>query len=577
MRKSLLLIALLAIGCKKDQLIEEPPVTIYPTEATLDLGSTMNAKFFGVIKDEAGNPVSGVAITAGNKTATSDNNGVFMISDASVSEKLAYVTAEKSGYFLGSRSLTPSSTATNNVRITLLTKDVVGTVNSGEETTVSLPGGAKIDFKGSYVDLNGDVYTGSVNVAFKHLPALADATADQMPGMLYAQNKDGEAGVLETYGMIAVELFSSTGEKLQISEGSSATIHMPVDPSQAANAPATIPLWHFDEVAGYWIEGGEATLINGEYVGDVTHFSFWNCDVFFEDAQVYGSVEDQDGNPLPNVLVSVITPNASTSGYTNSDGTFMTYVPANQTITFEVQNECGNVLRSLNGGPYIEGSATYETLSVTLSASNSVQITGLFYDCNNNPVTDGYVVLNVGSVEYIQIITNGIINTSILFCNVPTTLTVNGYDYASVQETGSNTVSVDSPVTDLGSLIACTSVSEYITYTIDSDPSVFVFAPIYCVAGADTIYLSGVSTNGGWVELYSSTQTLGSHNYDYTTGMALYIPEGINWHESPSIIFNLNNFGEVGAYVDITFSGTYEDYDNVSHTISGAAHALRDQ
>lgn len=576
MKKLLFLIVLLAAGCKKDQVLV-PDTPNYPTAAVLDLGSSVNANFFGVIKDESGSPVSGVAITAGNKTATTDDNGVFMISDASVSEKLAYVTAAKSGYFLGSRSLIPSTTATNNVRITLLTKDIVGTVNAGEVTTVSLPSGAKIDFKGSYVDLNGDVYTGSVNVAFKHMPALADATADQMPGMLYAQNKDEEAGVLETYGMIAVELTGSTGEELQIAEESSATIHMPLDPAQAANAPETIPLWHFDEVAGYWIEGGEATLINGEYVGDVTHFSFWNCDRFSDDAQVYGLVEDQDGNPLPNVTVSVITPNASTSGHTNPDGTFATYIPAGQAITFEVYSECGDLLETFNAGPYVTNSISNETFAVTLTTSNSVQVTGVFYDCNNDLVTDGYVLLTVGSVEYTQIITNGIINTPILYCNVPTTLMVRGYDYASLQETSLNTVSVVSPVTDLGNLIACTSVSEYITYTIDANSPVFVFAPINCFSFTDTISITGNNTPGNeYFYLRSSSQTVGAYNFDYNTGMYLAVTEGISSQPTPGIIFNLNAYGAVGGYVDITFSGTYEDFNNVSHTISGTVHVLRD-
>ena len=82
--------------------------------------------------------------------------------------------------------------------------------------------------------------------------------------------------------------------------------------------------------------------------------------------------------------------------------------------------------------------------------------------------------------------------------------------------------------------------------------------------------------NYEWVQLFSSTQTIGSHNYDSSTGMALYIPEGIDPYESPSIIFNLNNFGEVGTYVDITFSGAYENIDGESQTITGAVHVLRD-
>lgn len=58
-------------------------------------------------------------------------------------------------HFLGSRSLIPSINSTNNIRITLLSMETVGTVNSGEEKTIVLASGAKIDFKGKYIDASG--------------------------------------------------------------------------------------------------------------------------------------------------------------------------------------------------------------------------------------------------------------------------------------------------------------------------------------------------------------------------------------------------------------------------------------
>ena len=177
---ALLVLAVFTSSCKKD-VVPENTKPNYSTDAKLDLGNLVNAKFFGVIADEMGNPISGVAIKAGNKTATTNSNGIFIIEDANVFEKLAYVSATKAGYFMGSRSVIPSTTATNNIRITMLDMNTVATVNSGEEKTVTLPGGAKIDFKGEFVDLSGNTYTGTVNIAFKHLAALAPETANQMP------------------------------------------------------------------------------------------------------------------------------------------------------------------------------------------------------------------------------------------------------------------------------------------------------------------------------------------------------------------------------------------------------------
>ncbi len=570
----LLVVALFTSSCEKEPTVNPKQTPNYNTDANLDLGNKVNAKFFGRIVDESGNPVSGVEIKAGDKMASTDNKGIFIIENASVFEKMAYISASKSGYFLGSRSVIPSTSATNNVRITLLAMNIVGTVNSGEEKTIALSSGAKIDFKGNYIDVNGNAYTGTVNIAFKHLPALAEATADQMPGMLYAQNKDEEAGILETYGMMAVELTSTSGAELQIDPDSKATIHMPVDASQLSNAPATIPLWHFDEVAGYWIEEGEATLIGGEYVGDVHHFSFWNCDRFGDDAQINGLVTDQSGNPISGVIVTITTPNAYTAGYTNSDGTFSTYIPANANITLEVKDDCWNSLVSSNVGPFAINTVNSETLAVTLTASNSVLVSGLFYDCSNALITNGYVELTIGSDKYYQTITNGIIDIPVIFCVIPASLSVIAYDYDNIQETNSLSMPLVSPITNLGNLIACNSISEYVTYSIDGGTPTTIFPPFNYSENNNNF---SVTTTG--FEVFSDTTTLGSYPWGNTDGMTLYSNDIAAGQGQPvNITFQLLSYGAtVGSYVDITFSGNYTDYiTSANRTITGTIHVKKD-
>lgn len=576
---ALLIFTIMISSCKKDISDPKNPTPNTSAEAVLDLGSKVDAKFFGVVKDEAGSPISGVAITAGNKTATTDANGVFVIDQANVFEKLAFITARKPGYFLGSRSLIPHPTATNNIRITMLALDIIGTVNAGEEKTITTGNGASIDFKGEYVDHSGNAYIGAVSVAFKFMPATAAETPDQMPGMLYAQNDAKEGGILETYGMIAVELFSASGEELQIDDESSATIRMPLASAQQAGAENTIALWHFDEVAGYWVEEGEAILTNGEYVGDVGHFSFWNCDRFGADAQLNGSVKDQNGNPLSDVTVTIVTPNATTSGQTSSNGDFFTYVPANVSVTLEVEDDCGNVVASFNVGPYATNAVNNEILTTTLSAANSVQVTGTFSDCNNNLITNGYVVLTAGSNTYTQTISNGLINISILYCNAPSSLSVTAYDYTNIQESNTATQPIVSPTTNLGNLISCNAVSEYITYSIDSGAVTTLFPPFSCHAEIDSTNnnATGFLIENGSFEILSTVAHTGTHPYDFSNGMVIYSNDiGINNQVAQNITFDLNTFGTVGAYVDINFNGSYLDNNNVSHTLTGTVHVLRD-
>ena len=182
----------------------------------LNFGTEVSKNFTGQIVDESNNPVSNVAITVANKTATTDVNGVFIINNATVSQKFAYVTAKKAGYLDGSRSLVPTN-GMNNVKITLLSGTIVGTVNSGATGSISLPNGAKVTFDGNFKTEAGIAYSGVVSVIMKHLDPTDVTTADKMPGMLLAQNSNGEERVLESYGMMNIELRGAASQKLQLS------------------------------------------------------------------------------------------------------------------------------------------------------------------------------------------------------------------------------------------------------------------------------------------------------------------------------------------------------------------------
>ena len=581
-------------SCKKDK--QEDPIDPKPNTETpgpntsakpavLDLGATVTADFFAHIVDESGLAVENAVIKVGNKTMTTDANGIAIIENASVKEKLAYLTATKSGYFLGSRSVRPQTTGSNEIKIMLLQKDVVASFGAGSPTTVDLSSGLSIDFKGAFINNAGDAYTGVVNVAIKHLQTGSADFSDQMPGSLYAQNASDNAGILESYGMAAVELFSPSGEELQIANGSDATIHMPVDASQLANAPATIPLWHFDEVAGYWIEEGEATLTNGEYVGNVNHFSFWNCDDFYIDATLDGSVVDASGNSIPYAVVEIITPNASTIGTSNSMGQFFTYIPANVSVTFNIFDNCGNQLTTWTNTFTANSTNTH---SFTVSTANLNTVSGTLLDCNNNSITNGYAVINIGGSNFYPNITNGAFSIVVGNCATATTLTFEGFDYTNLQSTGVLTYTTTPPATTLGNIIACTAVSEYISYNIDGSLANTFLSPLYCyeILDSNTNVVSGVSvyasTGQDYFQLELEDIVLGNYNFmDYNTttpGAYLNITQGINTSAGyPNINFNLTAYGAVGAYVDITFSGSYLDQANTSHTISGTIHALRDQ
>jgi hypothetical protein len=129
----------------------------------------------------------------------------------------------------------------------------------------------------SLVDSTGSAPTGPVRVT---LSTVDLRSPEQMPGD-YTVRGVPENGVMQSWGAGTVDITDAVGRRYNLRPGSAATVTIPVDPSQLAGGPlpATIPILHYDERAGVWIEDGKATLAGTEYVAEVKHFSSINTDL----------------------------------------------------------------------------------------------------------------------------------------------------------------------------------------------------------------------------------------------------------------------------------------------------------
>ena len=562
-------------------------------------GNLTNSDFMGRVVDLQKNPVSGATVQIGNSTIDTDMNGVFIIRDAQVYEKFAFIKVEKAGFLHGSRSVVPTA-GINQVQIMLLPQTVTQTVSSGTARTVSLSNGAAVDLSGAYSNADGSDYTGDVQVTLHLLNPTDEDMQQQMPGMLLAENLQNEARMLETLGMVAVELRSETGEKLNLSEGTTATITVPLDPETLVGAPNEIPLWYFDEEKGYWIEEGSATLQGTNYVGTVSHFSFWNCDIPAEYVNICMNITDSNNTPLSNIKVAIESEfNGTRYGITNDSGEVCGIIPANQTLNLQyfLYNICNNIEipnSSETVGPFSENT----TLNIVLDASEIEDyletITGVFNTCDGNPVVNGYVegIIEDG-LGFYSLVTDGKYEINVLSCNENASISITGYDYDTLQTTSEINYTLTSPVTDLGTLSACNSVEEFIQFSIDDgevEQIVFNlncntyqsdFAGLYIldIGGSNQntcVYLSGV-LNDNYVNFEGAYEyeNIWSNNTP-TVGMAFVECQDISY-ENNQIIFNLTAYGNaVGEYIDINFGGDYEDYQGVAHTISGVIHVKRD-
>jgi uncharacterized protein (TIGR02145 family) len=386
------------VSCRKDEDVADTPDNNIPTPGTL-VGNSRTVDVVGQVFDESGNPLSGATVQAGygSQSTFTDERGFFRLLDIAGFENIALVKVSKAGYFAGSRSFVPTD-GQNRVRIALLAKNDAGNFSAAAGGQVSSEN-VTIDFASGSIALNGQPYSGNVHVAINSIdPTDTWNMSQQMPGSLVGANGQ-QFDVLRSFGMAGVELTDDSGQELQLLSGTNATVRFEVPASLLADAPSTIPLWHYNETQGYWVREGEATLNGNFYEGQVSHFSFWNCDIPAQAVMCSITLLQgaQNGaNPIQGAHV-VITSDVfgSRPGYTNSNGLVSGLVPSNEVLEVNVYIICGTsevLVYTATIGPL---AAEYSTTWSITELPNVALVQGQLLNASGAPVA-GYVYLESG-------------------------------------------------------------------------------------------------------------------------------------------------------------------------------------
>lgn len=394
---SLLIVISLLSSCRKDTLITD--TEIIPTIPQINVEATIT----GFVTDEYGEVVPDAEVFMSNTTTKTNELGFFEITGL-VDSRMAVMKISKFGYFDQYETYTPSSSksADSRTRIQLINRNISGSFIATNGGEVTLGNNSTVSFqKSSFVDEANNPYTGQVNV-YAHYIDPTHTDIDQfMPGNLMAVDEDEELNILQSFGMINVELEGANGQALNINQP--ATLNVEVPTSISGSAPSEIPLWYFDEKDGLWKEEGKATLENGKYVGTVNHFTFWNCDVPFDLTLINGQIIDPRGAFLARVRITDLATGASFTSWTDSEGFFAGGVPQNTDLLLEILGFCGEeeILFSANIGPFSTDSEDLGTFEI----SNNIdftQITGTLVDCNQVPLTNGQVYFIIPGQNYTQ-------------------------------------------------------------------------------------------------------------------------------------------------------------------------------
>ena len=379
---SLFVFFLIFTGCRKDSTITE--TTIEPTPPII----TVETSVLGLVTDLDGNVLEGALLALGNSQTVSDENGYFKLSGLTDSEN-AIIKVEMAGYFDAWHAFQPfeEDIAQTKIKLTPRNNPLNISANTGGEIQFN---NTKINFQaGSFVDETGNAYTGNVSIFTAYLDPTDPELHTFMPGNLTAFDANNRLQLLESFGMINVELEGDGGQTLQITQP--ATIEMTIPTSIVNKAPATIPLWYFDTEKQRWMEEGSASLQNGKYVGTVNHFTFWNCDVPNDYIQLSGQAFlGESGANLTVCITNLSNDDKRCTETSANDGYFEGAVPSGEELLLEIFSECGDLVYSENIGPF-SNDVTVGPYQLNANQTWAL-VHGNVVDCDGNPVTNGYVL-----------------------------------------------------------------------------------------------------------------------------------------------------------------------------------------
>lgn len=563
---------LILAGCQRE--IHDPNGNSNPPPPPPGNGSTVNdnvkvvASVHGIVVDENDRPVAGATVASGTNTTTTDRYGTFRFNSINLSKANGYVKVTKAGYYTGGRTFITTAGRTHNVRIKLLPKANTGNFNASAGGTINIPSGGKLVIPANAVASASGAYSGTVNVAMTWIDPTSNDLPNIVPGDLRGITTTGEERGLQTFGMLGVELTGNTGQALNIAAGKTAELTFPIPASLQGNAPATIDLWHFDESAGRWKQEGTATKTGSNYIAQVTHFSFWNCDAPYPLVNLCMTlVNVVESVPLNNVQVRITRPNGSSAyGRTDSAGNLCGKVPKDEALILEVLGPCNNVVYTQNIGPF-SSDASLGTITITLPSANTLIITGTLVNCSNANVTNGAAVIYTGNGNsYSTPVSNGAFSITLLRCdNATVNFSVLGVDYATLQQGNPVSGSGTFGTVNVGTIQACgTSSAQFVEFIIDGSPYSYATPPdnVFCndslLSGGNVVSVIAIKNTG-------SNATYSSFNFISNGSIGVHPLQNCRVAAGPGIVaetiltpnptINITTFGPpVSGFVEGNFN-----------------------
>ena len=274
--------------------------------ATVDLTIQPASKFEGRIRRPNRDDVPGAVILALDSDGvevsnfTADMDGLFELKAVTEQDLVLKVSAE--GYTDQFIPVTMPSlkSMTLPLDVVLLERSAPQTFDAGSGGTLTDANGASLKIEpNSFVDSNGAAISGDVSVSITPVDVSNPQVLAAFPGEFTGiEETNGMETAIVSLGTVEY-VFTQNGAPVQLSDGSTAEIELPIfstaNPQTGERIALgdSIELWSLTEDTGIWLQEGFGTVVVNTdsptglaLRATVSHFTWWNCDISVNRATV---------------------------------------------------------------------------------------------------------------------------------------------------------------------------------------------------------------------------------------------------------------------------------------------------
>ncbi len=349
-------------------------------------------------------------------TGTTNIDGSTVINEIPEESDVVFVF-EKNGYAAQVKTFeTPEATEPALLSVVMIVKGAPQPFDADAAAELNGRDGAYLAVEANaFVDGDGNPVSGEIELQMTPVDVSTEAGLAAFPGSYTGIPEDG-SGQTNIVSLGTTEFtFSQGGEELQLAEGETAIIDMPMYVDTYPDGTAVqigdeIPLWSLNEETGIWVQEGVGEVIakpaspTGLAMrAEVSHFTWWNTDWYPPEEERFEITVNAFGVDENDMRTTAfdgqrLSFNVRTGGF-NTVGTTQLGEPG----TMEVFQglwcffASGNVILADNSRIYVESENFCQVLTPNAMIDIPVNISGVEFEITHNLRDTATVATNYGA------------------------------------------------------------------------------------------------------------------------------------------------------------------------------------